>query len=374
MPRPPHIVFASGSTRGQLYPGLAVAAQLAERVPHALITFVGGRASDRHVIRAAGFRHAKLPSRSAPESALNAVRFVTDNVAGYLAARWYLKEKHVTAVVGLGGAASAPTVRAAMSRGLPVVLMEQNVVPGRVTRWLARSASSVCAGFDQTRAYFPSAVPLTITGNPARATFQQLHRNNTNRFRGDRKRLVILSGSGRRSSLNEYMPRTLSRLRQQLSGWQVVHQAGDGQLQDTERRYHDVCVNAMVFAFVDEMAPLIFGSDLVVCRGSATTLAELALAGAPAVLVPSPSAMDYQWPNAEVYGSAGAATLVDETDDNCGPLDDALVQQLKSLLIDDARRSRMAANMRRMARPDAGANVCNVIYDTLFGNAVRLAA
>jgi len=163
-------------------------------------------------------------------------------------------------------------------------------------------------------------------------------------------------------------------LRQQLSGWQIVHQAGDGQLQDTERRYHDVCVNAMVFAFVDEMAPLIFGSDLVVCRGGATTLAELALAGAPAVLVPSPGAMDYQWSNAEVYGSAGAATLVDETDDNCGPLDDALVQQLKSLLVDDARRTRMAANMRRMARPDAGANVCSVIYDTLFGNAIRLAA
>jgi UDP-N-acetylglucosamine--N-acetylmuramyl-(pentapeptide) pyrophosphoryl-undecaprenol N-acetylglucosamine transferase len=170
------------------------------------------------------------------------------------------------------------------------------------------------------------------------------------------------------------MPRALSRLRQQLSGWQIVHQAGDGQLQETERRYHDVCVNAMVFAFVDEMAPLIFGSDLVVCRGGATTLAELALAGAPAVVAPSPGAMDYQWPNAEVYASAGAATLVDETEDTA-PFDELLVDQLKLLLMDDARRQRMAANMRRLARPDAGANVCNVICDALFGAAaVRLAA
>src|SRR4051812_1054252 len=374
MPRPPHIVFAGGGTRGQLYPGLAVAAQLAERVPHAMITFVsGGRSGDRHVIRAAGFRHAKLPSRPAPESALNAVRFVTDNVAGYLAARWFLKEKHVTAVVGLGGAASAPTVRAAISRGLPVVLLEQNVVPGRATRWLARSASSVCAGFDQTRAYFPSAVPLTITGNPVRAIFQQLHRKNKDEFRTGRKRLVILGGSGRNSSINEHMPRALSRLRQQLSGWQIVHQAGDGQLQETERRYHDVCVNAMVFAFVDEMAPLIFGSDLVVCRGGATTLSELALAGAPAVVAPSPGAIDYQWPNAEVYASAGAATLVDESED-VAPFEDAIVDQLKSLLVDDARRERMAANMRRLARPDAAANVCNVIYDAIFGQSIRLAA
>src|SRR3954465_7758239 len=203
MPRPPHIVFAGGGTPGHLHPGLAVAAHLIERIPDAIVTFVGGgRAMDRHVIRAAGFGFASVPSQPAPESALHAVRFVTDNVAGYWAARWFLKEKHVTAVVGLGGAASAPTVRAAISRGLPVVLMEKNVVPGRVTRWLARSASSVCAGFDQTRAHFPSAVPLTITGNPARAMFQQLHRSNKNKFRGDRKRLVILSGSGRRSSLN----------------------------------------------------------------------------------------------------------------------------------------------------------------------------
>jgi UDP-N-acetylglucosamine--N-acetylmuramyl-(pentapeptide) pyrophosphoryl-undecaprenol N-acetylglucosamine transferase len=263
-------------------------------------------------------------------------------------------------------------VRAAISRGLPVVLMEQNVVPGRVTRWLARSASSVCAGFDQTRAYFPSAVPLTITGNPARATFQQLHRKN-NQWHNGRKRLVILGGSGRHSSLNEYVPRALSRLRQQLSGWQIVHQAGDGQLQDTESRYHDVCVNAMVFAFVDEMAPLIFGSDLVVCRGGATTLAELALAGAPAVVSPHPGAMDYQWPNAEVYASAGAVTLVDETEDTA-PFDDAIVDELKTLLVDDTRRERMAANMRRFARPDAAANVCQVICDTIFGMSVRLAA
>jgi UDP-N-acetylglucosamine--N-acetylmuramyl-(pentapeptide) pyrophosphoryl-undecaprenol N-acetylglucosamine transferase len=341
-----------------------------------LITFAGsGRSGDRHVIRAAGFRHAMLPSRPAPESALHAVRFVTDNVTGYLAARWYLKEKHISAVVGLGGASSAPTVRAAISCGVPVVLLEQNVVPGRATRWLARSASSVCVGFDQTRAYFPSAVALTVTGNPARATFEKLHHQDHHEWRNGRKRLVVLGGSGRNSSMNEVVPRALSRLRQQLSGWQIIHQAGDGQLQETERRYHDVCVNAMVFAFVDEMAPLIFGSDLVVCRGGATTLAELALAGAPAVIAPSPGAMDYQWPNAEVYASAGAATLVDETEDTA-PFDDAIVEELRSLLVDESRRGRMAANMRRLARPDAAANVCGVIYDTLFGsvNSVRLAA
>ena len=375
MPRPPHIVFAGSCTRGRLHPGLAVAAHLAERVPDAVLTFVGGtRSADRHVIRAAGFRHAKLPSQPAPQSALHAVRFVTDNVAGYWAARWFFKEKKVSAVVGLGGAASAPAVRAAISRGIPVVLLEQNLVPGRVTRWLARSARAVCAGFEETRNYFPSAVRLSVTGNPTRASFEQLYcRINKHEQRGPGKRLVILGGSGRCGSINQHMPRALGRLRDQLSGWQIVHQSGDGQLQETERRYHEAGVDALVVAFVDEMAPLLLASDLVVCRAGATTLAELALAGVPAILVPAPTAMDYQWPNAEVYASAGAATVIDETDIP-GPLEAALVDHLKPLLADGANRTKMSANMRRLGRPDAAANVCNVVYDALFGNAVRLAA
>lgn len=375
MARPPHIVFAGGGSKGQLYPGLAVATHLAERVPHAHITFVGGhRLDDRHIVRDAGFRHAKLPSKPGPQNPLDAVRFVTDNVAGYVAARWYLREKHVSAVVGLGGASSAPAVRAAISSGIPVVLLEQNVVPGRVTRWLARSARSVCLGFEQTRSYFPSAVPVTVTGNPARMTFEKLYRQHgKTSFRAKQKRLVIIGGSSRSSSLNEQMPRALSRLRNELAGWQIVHQAGDGQLKETERRYQELCINALVFAYVDEMAPLVFGSDVMVCRAGATTLAELALAGVPSVLVPTPAVMDYQWPNAEVYASAGAATVIDETDIP-GSLEAELAEHIRPLLVDEGRRAQMAAQMRRLARPDAGANVCNTIYDALFGMSVRLAA
>jgi UDP-N-acetylglucosamine--N-acetylmuramyl-(pentapeptide) pyrophosphoryl-undecaprenol N-acetylglucosamine transferase len=353
---------------------MAVAAHLVERIPDAVITFVGGgRAAERHLVRSAGFRHAKLPSQPAPQSALHAVRFVTDNVAGYLAARWYLREKRVTAVVGLGGAASAPTVRAAISRGIPVVLLEQNVVPGRVTRWLARSANRVCAGFEETRAYFPSAVPLVVTGNAGRTSFERLYRKHDKPIAA-KKRLVIIGGSGRNTSLNLHMPRALSRLRQQLVGWQIVHQSGDGHLAETERRYHDYCLNALVFAYIDELAPLMFGSDLAVSRAGATTLAELALAGVPAVLVPSPGAMDDQWPNAEVFEDAGAAAVIDETDLQ-GSLEAELVEQLLPLLADGSRREKMAVQMRRLARPDAAATIGNAVYDTLFGTSVvRLAA
>jgi UDP-N-acetylglucosamine--N-acetylmuramyl-(pentapeptide) pyrophosphoryl-undecaprenol N-acetylglucosamine transferase len=375
MARPPHIVFAGGATPGHLHPGLAVAAHLIERIPDATVTFVGGgRALDRHVIRAAGFRFATVPSQPAPENAFHAVRFVTDNVAGYWAARWFLKEKRVSAVVGLGGASSAPTVRAAISRGIPTVMLEQNVVPGRVTRWLARSATTVCAGFNETRGYFPSAVPLVVTGNPARPAFEQIYRDaHLSNARPYEKRLIVIGGAGGARSLNEHIPRAIARLRSQLSGWQVVHQSGEGQLQETEARYRAANVDALVVAFIDELAPIMSKSDLVVCRPGGTTLAELSLASIPAVLVPYPRVMDYHLPNAEIFTAAGAATLIDETD-LTGPLEAALIEHLEPLVTDDARRSKMAAAMRRMARPGAAANVTNAVYEALFNTSVRLAA
>ncbi len=246
MPRPPHIVFAGGGKPGHLHPGLAVAAHLIERIPDAVVTFVGNsRGVDRHVIRAAGFKFAGMPSQPAPQNVMNAVRFVTDNVAGYWATRWFLREQRVSAVVGLGGASCAPAVRAAISRGLPTFVLEQNVVPGRVTRWLARSVTTVCAGFSDTRGYFPSAVPLMVTGNPARPAFKQLYRElPIDRPPEREKRLIILGGAGGARSLNEHMPSALARLQDHLAGWRIVHQSGTGQLQQTEARYRTAGVDA----------------------------------------------------------------------------------------------------------------------------------
>jgi UDP-N-acetylglucosamine--N-acetylmuramyl-(pentapeptide) pyrophosphoryl-undecaprenol N-acetylglucosamine transferase len=395
MARTSHIVFAGGAAPGNLYPGLAVAANVMERMPDVVVTFIGsGRDQEQHAVAAAGFCYARLPSQPAPQTALHAVRFVTDNVAGYWAARWFFKERRVSLVVGLGGAASAAAVRAAISGGIPTVLLEQNVAAGRVTRWLADSASAVCVGFNETRADLPSSAPVIVTGNPARPAFERLyrqretwlagycklyderdapifiqpsgksHRDTIQNRAGYESRLVIIGGAGGARSINENMPHALAQLGEELVGWQIVHQSGEGQLQETERRYRDVGVDALVVAYIDEVAPVMFDSDLAVCRSGGTTLAELALAGLPAILVPYPRVMEFHMPNAEIFAAAGAATMIDETD-LAGSLADPLVEQLQPLLTDDARRGTMAANMRRLARPDAAANVTDAICDAL---------
>jgi UDP-N-acetylglucosamine--N-acetylmuramyl-(pentapeptide) pyrophosphoryl-undecaprenol N-acetylglucosamine transferase len=376
---PHHIVFAGGGSAGRLYPGLAVATHLKARLPGVQITFVGGgKPIERHPVRAAGFNYVTIPSQPVPRNPFLAMRFVTDNVAGYWASRWYLKEHRAKLVVGLGGYASAATVRAAHSRDIPTVLLEQNAVPSHVTRWLARSADVVCCGFEDVRAHFSPDTPLVITGNPARPAFERMYRDlhardaeiadevfDTSRVR----RLVVIGGADGARSINEYMPRALQRLGTQLQGWEIVHQSGEGQLQQTINRYRDVGVDALTVSFIDEMAPVMFASDLVVCRAGGTTLAELALAGVPAVLVPYPRDVEaYQLANADVVAAAGAATVIDESSLE-EPLSDALVEHLAPLLSDETRRRSMAANMQQLAQPDAAERITDAIR-SIFGTAV----
>jgi len=404
MTRAPHIVLAGGGTPGNLYPGLAVAAHLIDRMPDAAVTFIGSiQPAERQAIVAAGFGYSPTPSRPAPRGTLQAVRFVTDNVAGYWAARWYFREKRVSLVVGLGGAASAAAVRAGISRGIPTVILEQNLAPSRVTQWLASAVTTVCTGFEATRGDLPSSAPVVVTGNPARPAFERLYRQRQSwlagycalhgahdppifsagwglppartQHEGDsfERRLVVIGGAHGARSINECIPQALSRLRDQLAGWQIVHQSGEGQLQATERLYREAGVDALVVAFIDEMAPVMFDSDLAVCRPGGTTLSELALAALPAILVPLPRVMEFHMPNAEVFADAGAATIIDETD-LAGSLADELTAHLKPLLTDDVRRRRMAENMRRLARPNAAAEVADAICDALSGVRARAAA
>jgi UDP-N-acetylglucosamine--N-acetylmuramyl-(pentapeptide) pyrophosphoryl-undecaprenol N-acetylglucosamine transferase len=116
-----------------------------------------------------------------------------------------------------------------------------------------------------------------------------------------------------------------------------------------------------------------FESDLVICRSSGTTLAELALAGVPALLVPHPPVREYQAANAKVFEAAGAATILDEAE-LAAPLEDALVAAIRPHIMDDAARSRMSANMQRLARPDAAANITDAICRILRTSATELAA
>jgi len=397
MPATAHVLFAGGGSLGHLYPGLTVAEHLRRRSAHLQVTFAGnGSARERQAVREAGHAYTAIPTHPAPKNPLQALRFVTDNVAGYCAARWLLREQRVSLVVGLGGSTSVAVVRAAVDRGIPVILYEQDAVPSRTTQWLSRAAVAVCAGFDEVRSHLWQSTPVTVTGNPPRIGFEEHYARAHGRRQAEgsgsgsktgnersvravddarrQRRLVILGGSAGAQSLNEAVPLALKKLGSCAESWQIVHQAGDGQLQETEARYAQLGVHALTVAHIDEAASVLFASDLVVSRAGGTTLAELALAGVASVVVPYPRATDnHQAANAQAYAALGACRVVREEADGRG-LDAALLRELEPLMADHHLRGELAANMQKAAKPQAAAQIAAAVASQLSGGLTPMMA
>ncbi|MBN1852839.1 MAG: UDP-N-acetylglucosamine--N-acetylmuramyl-(pentapeptide) pyrophosphoryl-undecaprenol N-acetylglucosamine transferase [Pirellulales bacterium] len=373
----PHIIFAGGGTGGHLGSGLNVAGHVARQLPQASITFIGtGRPLERQTVREAGYQYVAISAQPAPHSPVEAIRYLTENIAGYWAARWLLRDQKATLVVGLGGLASGAVVRAGVARGIPTILLEQNAFPSRITRWIARDMSVVCTGFDPAHAKFPSGVNVQWIGNPIRSSLEALATQVRPRPAepGNRpQRLIVLGGSLGAEKFNRAVPAALARLREQLRGWCIVHQSGPGRVEETRQRYLEAGLDALTVGILDDFAEVLVASDLVISRASGMILAELAVAGAPAVVLPYPDAAnDVQMANARIFADGGACHVVDEEAAG-GRLDSELAAQLGPLLSNPDSRSRMSAAMLQQARPSAAKEIARIVADMAHGRLMSAA-
>jgi UDP-N-acetylglucosamine--N-acetylmuramyl-(pentapeptide) pyrophosphoryl-undecaprenol N-acetylglucosamine transferase len=373
-----HFVFAGGGTCGHLFPGLAVASRLSAWMPDAEITFVGsGKDQEVRLVQTAGHRYVSIPTHALPAGMRDAVRFVSRNFTGYLAARRLLREVAPSVVIGLGGYASGAVVQAAIAQRAPAILLEQNVLPGRANRWFAPSASLLCAAFDQVRRHLRTRATVMVTGNPVRPEFDALfHRAIGEQVeRDDRpRRLVVLGGSSGARSLNREVPRALHKVRGRLANWTIVHQAGFQLRDETELLYGKLGIPAEVVGFINDVPALFSETDLVIGRAGGTSLAELAMAGIPAVLIPYPhAAHDHQLLNARAFARFRACRVVDERDAT-GALAERLSDAVGDLLSDDDVRARMGGQMRRLARPNAAIDVARAVCSISGVDPHRLAA
>jgi UDP-N-acetylglucosamine--N-acetylmuramyl-(pentapeptide) pyrophosphoryl-undecaprenol N-acetylglucosamine transferase len=165
--------------------------------------------------------------------------------------------------------------------------------------------------------------------------------------------------------LNEAVPRALYKIGSSLGGWEVVHQTGEAGILPTRDLYRKLGLRAEVVPFVHDMPRLLGGGGLAVCRAGGTTLAELAAAAVPAVLLPYPHATDdHQRRNAEVFQAAGGAVILDQRDVS-GRLDDRLAGTISELMQDRSRREGMSAAMGRLGRPHAADEVADLIVQLI---------
>jgi UDP-N-acetylglucosamine--N-acetylmuramyl-(pentapeptide) pyrophosphoryl-undecaprenol N-acetylglucosamine transferase len=340
-------ILAGGGTGGHVIPAIAIANQLKKSYA-AEVLFIGtARGIENRLLPAAGF-----PLRLVRVGALKNVSLVTrlktalDLPRAIWDAGRMLNEFAPDVVIGVGGYASGPAMLAALVKHIPTLAFEPNVVPGFANRMVARFASAAAVHFEETAKYFRHA---EVTGVPVRHAFFEIPAK-----RGGTPTLLVFGGSQGAHAINEAMFRCLSVLRREAPGIHVIHQTGERDYNDALAVYGALGESAEVFKFIEDMPAAFARADLVVCRSGASTVAEIAAAGKPAVFVPFPRAADdHQRVNAEALARHGAAVVVEES-----KLEGVwLAETIATLLQDPKRLQRMSESVRGLAHPDAARDI-----------------
>ncbi len=342
------MIVAGGGTGGHLFPGLAVAEAVAQRSGDSVL-FVGS---------AYGLEATAIPRTSYPFHAL-AVRGVRGRgVLGALSFAWHLplalfQSWRIVAafrpnlILGLGGYGSVPMAVIGWLARIPLVLLEQNAHPGLANRLLGRLARKVCTTYAESAQFFPRG-KAEHTGNPVR----QLAVSRPPAPHGFT--LFAFGGSQGAHAINRALVEAAPVLAREVTDLRIIHQTGAADLSSVQQQYEAMGISAEVVEFVRDMADAYSRADLVLCRAGATTLAELAALGKPAILVPYPyAADDHQRKNAEVLRQAGAAELIVNAEFNAQTLAATII----GLVRDNARLQNMSAAAARLAVPDATARV-----------------
>lgn len=349
-------VLAAGGTGGHLFPAQALAEVMTARGWRVVL------ATDR---RGAQYAHAfPAEERLALDAATarNPVQMVGAGVrilSGIGQARKAYRRLDPKVVVGFGGYPSVPALLAAVSQGRPTVIHEQNAVLGRSNRLLARWARKVAAAFP-TLERAPAAMSdrIEVVGNPVRADIRALKDRSFSAGDG-RLHVLITGGSQGARVLSETAPRALAQIAEGLRDRLHVHQQSRPELLDSARDvYADAAIQAEVAPFFRDMATRLGQAHLVIGRAGASTCSELAVAGAPSILIPLKIATDdHQRLNAKALVDVGAALMILEDELTV----DRLSEAIQAMLDDPVALKRRAEAARSVGVPDAAERLADLV-------------
>ncbi|MEO5935653.1 MAG: undecaprenyldiphospho-muramoylpentapeptide beta-N-acetylglucosaminyltransferase, partial [Terriglobales bacterium] len=282
-------------------------------------------------------------------SMMKRVKTMFDLPRAVLNAGAMLSEFKADVVVGVGGYASGPAMIAAVLNGIPAVAFEPNAAPGLVNKMVGRWVSAVAVHFEETKKYFPKAV---VTGVPVRAEFfQQASALSSS------KTLLVTGGSQGSRAINRAVSGALPLLAK-IEGLQIIHQTGERDHEETRAAYEKAGTAADVSPFISDMASAFAQAAVILCRAGASTVAEIAAAGKPAIFVPFPfAADDHQTRNAEALASHGAAVILAEKD----LTPKSLAKAVTELLGDAARLREMSAKAKALAHPRAAEKIAEMV-------------
>jgi len=354
------VAIAGGGTGGHLFPALAVAEALCRRdVPAGDILFVGAdRGIEARLVPAHGYPLELLAARPFKgQGGLARIEALLRLPALVAAARRVLRRFGARVVLGVGGYASVPTVLAAASLRLPVLLQEQNCWPGLANRLLAPLVDRVL-GVDGGVARFFRAGKVLITGNPVPADRES--GGSPADFDLDPARLTVLVLGGSRGAvaINRAVVDAVPRLANLAARVQFLHAAGEGEVEAVRAAYAAAGIAAQVVPFIERMGVAYGAANAVIARAGAMSCQEIANAGLPSLLIPYPyAANDHQWYNGLRLREAGGALLLrQETVDG-----EVVAEVIRSWVEDPDGRRRQGAAAHTLAAPDAAERVADAL-------------
>jgi UDP-N-acetylglucosamine--N-acetylmuramyl-(pentapeptide) pyrophosphoryl-undecaprenol N-acetylglucosamine transferase len=357
---PLYIVFAVGGTGGHLFPAIAIAQEFMARNCENRIIFLGtGKPIEVSVLSEYGFASRKISAEGIKGRGLfRQAGAMLTMVRGVFQSIGILKSEKPDLVVGMGSYSSAPVVLAAWLSRIPVVLCEQNVLPGIANRYLSRIADRVCVSFKDTMGNLPKS-KIRFTGNPVRIEILQAERKKKDME--EPFTVLILGGSQGAHAINMAVIEALKTLRE-IGNFFFIHQTGDTDENIVRAAYEKNRMPGDVRAFFKDMARIYARADLVVCRAGATTVAEVSALGKPAIFIPFPHAADdHQVLNARNLCAAGASEMIHQKD-LTGEL---LAEKILNLAKNRRELEKMAEMSASLGHQDAAVNIvdecCEVV-------------
>lgn len=357
------VIISGGGTGGHIFPALAIANEIKSRYPQVDILFVGAEGKmEMERVPAAGYTIVGLPIVGLQRK-LSASNFLLPFklVKSLMKARKVLKEFQPEVVIGVGGYASGPTLKMATRLKIPTLVQEQNSFPGKTNRLLSKSVSAICTAYAGLESVFP-AEKIHLTGNPVREELKTLHLPREEAFTcfpqldPHKKTILIMGGSLGARTLNESVLFAADQYMQK--GVQVLWQCGKYYFEAMKAEVAQLNNPSIILMdFIGRMDAAYTVADVIVSRAGALSISELCLVGKPTILVPSPNVSeDHQTKNATALVNNAAAVLVRDVDAK-----EQVMQVAFDVLEDEGRAVELGRAIRSMAKPNASADIVDVI-------------
>jgi UDP-N-acetylglucosamine--N-acetylmuramyl-(pentapeptide) pyrophosphoryl-undecaprenol N-acetylglucosamine transferase len=355
------IIISGGGTGGHVFPAIAIASALEERDPGIEILFVGAsHKMEMERVPAAGYKIIGLPVTGFQRSlSIKNIVFFYNLFVSMIRAGKIIDQFNPDVVVGVGGYASGPVVRAAASRGVPVLIQEQNSYAGVTNRILAKKAATICVAYEGMERYFPSE-KIIITGNPVRQDIIDISGKRKEaeswfNIRKDKKVILVLGGSLGAATINESILGNIDRIKN--SGIELIWQTGINGYKAAQEKLGETPEGIYIFDFIARMDLAYAVADLVISRAGAGTISELCLTAKASILVPSPNvAEDHQTRNARALVERNAAVLVKDEDARR-----ELIPLAMEIAGDSKRLGELKKNISAMAYPLSAMHIADEV-------------